>query len=151
MAINNPPAAFSFKVQFGIDGIQNNNSVFQEASGLEAQIESVEYREGGENSLTYKLPGRVNYTNLRLKRGIISEPTILKWISDSYMSDFSKPIKPIDITISLLNEKHLPVVKWKISNAWPVKFESTPLNSQKNEIAIETLEFSYSTITRESV
>jgi len=27
-----------------------------------------------------------------------------------------------DITISLLNEEHEPVVTWKVKNAWPTKY-----------------------------
>jgi phage tail-like protein len=37
---------------------------------------------------------------------------------------------------------------WSFHNAWPVKWSIGGLNAQKNEIAMETLEFVYSYSTR---
>ncbi|MEC8883208.1 MAG: phage tail protein, partial [Bacteroidota bacterium] len=45
-----------------------------------------------------------------------------------------------DITISLLNEEHAPVVVWKVKNAFPIKVQSTDLKSDANEVAIESIE-----------
>ena len=45
-----------------------------------------------------------------------------------------------DITISLLNEEHDPVVTWKVKNAWPTKIQSTDLKADGNEVAIESME-----------
>ncbi len=150
MANNYPPTAFYFKAEFGLDGVQNNNSSFQEVSGLSSESDLVEYREGGENRFVHKLPRSAKYSNLVLKRGIISDPTIIRWINQIF-SDFSEPIKPTDITITLLNEENDPVMRWKLSNAWPVKIEVAELKAQSNEIVIESIELAYRTITRENV
>ncbi|MBI3238187.1 MAG: phage tail protein, partial [Flavobacteriia bacterium] len=45
-----------------------------------------------------------------------------------------------DITIKLLNEEHLPMVTWKVKNAWPTKVQSTDLKADGNEVAIESIE-----------
>ena len=45
-----------------------------------------------------------------------------------------------DITISLLNEEHAPVITWKVKNAWPSKVQSTDLKAEGNEVAIESME-----------
>ena len=45
-----------------------------------------------------------------------------------------------DITISLLNDEHAPVVVWKVKNAWATKIQSTDLKADGNEVAIESME-----------
>lgn len=77
MATNYPPTAFYFRVEFGLDGIQDNDSRFQESSGLSAPSEVNEIREGGENRFAYRLPKAVQYSNLVLKRGLISDSRII--------------------------------------------------------------------------
>ena len=151
MANDYPPPAFYFKAEFGLDGVQNNNSSFQEVSGLSSESDVIEYREGGENRYVHKLPGSTKFSNLVLKRGIISDPKIMEWIKNVFFNDFSEPIKPTDITITLLNAENKPAMRWKLSNAWPVKIEVGTFNSNSNELAIESIEFAYSTITRENV
>jgi len=151
MTSNYPPPAFTFKVEFGIDGVQNNNSSFQEISGLSSESDVVEYREGGENRFVHKLPGSTKFSNLALKRGIISDPKIMEWINNVFFNDLSEPIKPTDITITLLNVENESAMRWNLSNAWPVKIEVGTFNSNSNEQAVESIEFAYSTITRANV
>jgi phage tail-like protein len=55
-----------------------------------------------------------------------------------------------DITISLLNESHEPVVIWKVKNAWPSKVTSTDLNASGNETAIETMVLAHEGLTMEN-
>ena len=65
-----PYRDFNFRVE--IDGI--GESQFSEVSIPEAEITVVEYREGADkSSATRKLPGRVRYGNLVLKRGVTGD------------------------------------------------------------------------------
>jgi phage tail-like protein len=47
------------------------------------------------------------------------------------------------VTISLLNEKHEPVITWRVQNAFPVKVQASDLKADGNEVAIETLELAH--------
>jgi phage tail-like protein len=147
----NPPAAFYFKVEFGIDGAQENGAMFQEVSGLSAEVNIEEYREGGENRFVHKLPKGIKYSNLCLKRGLITDPVVFKWINNSVNSDLSAPIKPRDLIVSLLGTDTKPVIKWKVSNAWPVKFETAQLDPKSSKLAVESIEFAYNRIEKLSV
>ena len=151
MATNYPPAAFYFRVEFGLDGIQDNDSRFQELSGLSAPGEVNEIREGGENRFAYRLPKAVQYSNLVLKRGLISDSRIIAWINDILGGDLSAPIKPVDLIVTLMNEDNEPAASWKVENAYPVKFEVESFNAKSNEAAVEQIEFAYNRITRENV
>jgi phage tail-like protein len=45
-----------------------------------------------------------------------------------------------DVTISLLDEAHAPVVTWKLLNAWPKKITSPNMKSDSSEVAIEQID-----------
>jgi hypothetical protein len=45
--------------------------------------------------------------------------------------------------ISLLNEDHLPVNSWYVTNAIPIKYEVTGLNAEQNQIVIESMTLRY--------
>jgi hypothetical protein len=45
--------------------------------------------------------------------------------------------------ISLLNEDHLPVSSWYITNAIPIKYDISGLNAEQNQIVIESLTLRY--------
>ena len=47
------------------------------------------------------------------------------------------------MTIQLQNERHEPVYKWKLTNAWCTKLTGPSLNASGNELAIETMELAY--------
>jgi phage tail-like protein len=144
-----PPPAFYFRIEFGIDGIQKNDSRFQEVSGIGSEVDVEEINEGGENRFVHGLPKAVKHSNLVFKRGFISDSKIIAWLNDTLGGGLSNPVKPVEITVKLLNELNEQVVSWKVENAFPVKFEVDNFNSNSNELIIESIEFAYTNITRE--
>jgi phage tail-like protein len=55
-----PPWGFYYKVEF--TGLKGKNDVrFQTVSGLSVEYDMEEFKEGGENRFTHKLPGRTKY------------------------------------------------------------------------------------------
>ena len=52
-----------------------------------------------------------------------------------------------DLTISLLNEQHQPVVVWKVKQAWPSKVMSGDLKADANEVLIESIELVHEGLT----
>lgn len=150
MSAQYPTPAFYFRVEFGLDGIQDNNSRFQEVSGIDTPVDVEEIREGGENRFVHRLPKGVKHTNLVFKRGFISDSKIIAWLSDTLEGSLSNPVKPVEIIVSLLNDQNEPAVSWKVENAYPVKFEVDNFKSKSNELIIESIEFTYTNITRES-
>jgi phage tail-like protein len=55
-----------------------------------------------------------------------------------------------DVTISLLDGEHTPVMVWKLKNAWPVSVEGPVLDAMQSEIAIESLEIAHEGIAIEA-
>jgi len=141
----NPYSAFNFIVE--IDGSQIG--AFQEVSGLDSENTPIEYREGADviNSVR-KLPGMEKYPNLTLKRGITGNMSLWKWRTE--VRDGGSAFPPVrNVTIQLQNEKHEPVMKWKLTNAWCCKLAGPTLNAKGNEIAIESMELAYDRLDRE--
>ena len=52
---------------------------FHEVSGLSVEVEVIEFSEGGNNNFIHKLPGRVKYPNIVLKRGFTGDLALYNW------------------------------------------------------------------------
>ena len=143
-----PPSAFYFKVVIGANLL--GDTAFQEVSGIGSEIETEDVVEGGENRYVHRLPTKVKHPNLVLKRGIAkSTSPLVIWCRGVLEADFTAPIVPKPILVFLLNENGTPMRSWSFANAYPVHWEVDSFNSTKNDIAIETIEFSYTYSIRE--
>ena len=133
-----PPVGFHFKVEFSH---LKDESQFQEISGLNMELETEQIAEGGENRFKHKLPVRSKFSNLILKRGVKVSSELIKWCRDT-MENFGA-IVPADLTISLLNAEHEPLMTWNVVHAWPVKWSVSDLNAEQSKISVETIELAY--------
>ena len=140
MAEEYPPPSFFFKVTFELDGVTEQDIRFQEVSGLTSNVAVESVQEGGENRFTHRLPGRANFSNLVLKRGVTTNSGLIKWFK-SAVEDLD--IKPVTVTVSLLDETQEALSSWVFDKAWPVKWGFSNLNAQNNSIALETVELAY--------
>ncbi|OYQ36193.1 hypothetical protein CHU95_05230 [Niveispirillum lacus] len=120
------------------------DAAFQEVSGLSKQMEVEEAVSGGENRFAYRLPGRVKYENLVLRRGVaISGAAFSVWCASVLDSDFATPVKTMDVLVTLYNHQHMPTMAWNVIGAYPVKWSMSDLKSQENALLIETIELAY--------
>jgi len=146
-----PPVSFYFEVKIAGDSTENDAS-FAEVSGLDAERDVVEVKEGGENRFSHRLPDRAKSGNLVLKRGIlVSASPLFDWCKEVFESDLEKTVKPKDINVSLLDPDGSPLITWNVTHAWPVKWALAAFNAKANEIAMETLEFAYAYAVREMI
>ena len=134
-----PPWSFYYRVEFGIS--RNKDDVrFQSVSGLSVEYDMEEYKEGGENRFTHKLPVRTKYADLVLKRGMLTNSDVLDWCLKAFRD---RDFQARDLNVILMNEKSEPLRSWKIANAIPKKWQVSDLNANENSLVIETLELSY--------
>jgi len=116
---------------------------FSEVSGLEKNIETEEYKEGG-NNFVHKFPKGISYNNLILKKGLSEGDRLWQWhqsVSDAI--SYQKPLKKLkrNITLVVLDEK-TEKTEWTFifKDAYPVKWTGPTFNAMGNNIVIETLE-----------
>jgi phage tail-like protein len=115
---------------------------FGELSGLQAQTEVFEYKEGGLNSYTHKLPGRTTYSNVTLKWGATNSSDLWKWYHDLLTSTKTKDQKK-RVSIVHYDEEHQEVRRWNLSGVFPVKWVGPSFNSATSAVAIDSLELAY--------
>jgi phage tail-like protein len=111
---------------------------FSEITGLTQEIQVIEYRHGMmKEPAPMKKPGLKKYNNVILKRGIMNgDIDFYTWFSNYNWQEEDR----IDLTITLNNENHDPVMLWNLTSVFPVKIEGAQLKANGNEIAIESLE-----------
>ncbi|MDT8323231.1 MAG: phage tail protein [Bacteroidota bacterium] len=133
---NYPLPKFHFSIEWSGSKIG-----FTEVTGLDMQVEAIEYREGSSPEYSkIKMPGMQKYSNITLKRGTFSgDIDFYNWMKTVSLNTVERR----DVTISLLNESHEPVMTWKVRNAFPVKVQASDLKSDGNEVAVETLELAH--------
>ncbi|WP_299458846.1 phage tail protein [uncultured Microscilla sp.] len=122
---------------------------FMEISGLSGSVQTETIVEGGENEKVYKLPKGKDFSNLVLKRGLVTLTSVLQnWCEEGLTSlDYKFTLK--DVTVMLLDNKHSPVKAWKLERAYPVKYEVSGFDAMTGKLMIENIELCYQRITRD--
>ena len=159
MAFTYPPASFFFEVIFQGQSPQPDatpldkevvETQFQSVTGLDVDMQTETLKEGGENRFEHILPVRTKYQPLVLKRGLVKDSKLMKWVNDALLN-FN--IAPMDVLVHLLHAKPSdpnqsagkePLMSWKVINVWPKKWSLSEFNAEQNAFAIETLELNYS-------
>src|SRR5574343_1300410 len=131
-----PLPSFHFTVQWG-----GTRLGFSEVTGLPQELQAIEYRDGSfPEYSSIKMPGLRKFSNITLKRGVVAaDNDFFVWLSTVKMNKIERR----DLTISLLNEEHMPVMSWQVHNAFPVKVEGPQLKATGNEVAIEVIEIAH--------
>jgi phage tail-like protein len=140
---NDPYRGFNFQLE--IDGIPRGS--FSECSGLTAEGDAVDYREGTDlQPNVRKLVALRKYTNIVLKRGYTQDKSLWAWYANIHNGLPDRR----NVTVILMNEQRTPVLRWHAENAWINKIEGPSLKASGNEIAIESIELIHEGLTIET-
>ncbi len=139
MSVYYPPWGFYYKVEFQ-GSSEPNEARFQSASGLNVEYDTEEFKEGGENRFTHKLPVRTKYTDLVLKRGMLTNSETVQWFLEAFQE---RSFSPKTVTVILMNEQGEPLRTWNVVHAVPRKWTVSDFNANENSVVVETLELSY--------
>lgn len=137
-----PYGSFNFLLE--IDGI--TKAGFSECTGINAESNVIEYREGHETITPRKLPGLNKFGNVTLKRGVSLDTDIFDWFKQVRDGDI---LRDESMSIVLLNEKREEKVRWNLLNAWPCKWMGPDMKANANEIAIESVEICHEGVDRQ--
>lgn len=133
------------KFKLEIDGITEAH--FREVEGLSANIEVLEYQEGGENRKMHKLLGQTRFSNLVLRRGVSDSLVFWKWIETTIQG---QKIERKNGAVILLNRDGTPAMRWTFERAWPCRYEGPELDATASGIAIEAIELAHEGVTKMS-
>ena len=112
---------------------------FTECSSLTIEREIKSYPEGGVNDYVHQLPGRLKRANISLKHGLAGNE-LWDWFQKGA---YDGQVERRNVSIILYDAGLTEVNRWDLIDVYPSKWQGSGLNSSKNEIVVETLEFSY--------
>ena len=121
---------------------------FTEVSGLGSETEVIEHKVVNEAGVevVMKVPGRLKWENIVLKRGITSDMQIWTWRAMVENGDVSGARK--DGSIVMYDQSLTEVARWNFQHAWPVKVTGPSVKSDGNEIGVEELTIAHEYIVR---
>jgi phage tail-like protein len=142
-----PLGNFNFWVM--IDGEDGIKARFAEVSGLKADVEELEIKEGGVNNRTHKIPGRVIWGPVTLKKGLGDEQVFMNWWRKVVDRDPTGAANGVhkNVDIVLLDRDMSERRRWKLQRAWPKSWEGSALSAGGSDMAFETLVLSHEGIT----
>jgi phage tail-like protein len=118
---------------------------FSECTGLNAETNVIEYREGKDDIVPRKLPGLSKFGNVTLKAGLTTDTTIWDW----HKNVMDGNINRYNVSIIVLDESRKEQVRYNLTSAWPSKYTAPDLKANANEIAIEALELTHEGMQRQ--
>lgn len=130
-------SGLGLRFQVRIDGRSFGN--WQKCDGLAVEYDVFEYKEGGENGYVHRLPGRVNYPNVKLTRPIDSgSASVSAWVASLQIR-----MVPSTAQISVLDASGASVATWTLAGVYPVRWNGPSLDVASSQWATETLELSH--------
>ena len=133
---------FAVEVQGAVSGY------FTECSGLGSENEIVEHKVVNEQGVevVMKIPGRLKWENITLKRGITSNLDIWDWrrkVEQGKVKDARQ-----DGSIVMFDQTLKEVARWNFYSAWPVKVTGPQPKADSTEIGVEELQLAHEYIER---
>jgi phage tail-like protein len=140
-----PLVGFHFALDFGGKIV----GFFTECSGIGSENEVIEHKVTNDSGheIVMKIPGRLKWENIVLKRGITSSMDIWDWRKEVEQGDLKTARR--DGSIMMKDSKlDKTVAQWDFTRAWPVKITGPQPKADSNEIGIEELTIAHEYITR---
>ncbi len=144
MAQEDPLVGFHFAVD--IQGMITG--FFTECSGLGSEHEVIEHKVVTEkgNEVVMKIPGRLKWENITLKRGITKNMDAWKWrkmVEDGKVDSARR-----DGSIVMYDQSLKEIARWNFERAWPLKISGPQPKADSNEIGIEEMVIAHEYIKR---
>lgn len=124
----------SFRFWVEIDGLVTAG--FSEVKGLQSEVETQEYHEGGVNGFVHRFPKKVTFPPLIFKRGFTYSTELWRWYAEVVEGKYKRR----NGSIILKNDKGNETFRWNFYDSYPVKWIGPEFNALRSEVSIETLE-----------
>lgn len=137
---------------------------FQKVSGLTAELELEEYREGGRNAAPHRFARWSRYPSITFSRGVTPNRDLFLWYSEVRARPHAPPRKhgvvilhdrapgladsPTGAGIPVVDR--IPIAAWYFFAGLPERVEGPGLDAQQNELAVEQLVIAHERLSRVS-
>ena len=121
---------------------------FTECSGLGSENETIEHKVVNSQGVevVLKIPGRLKWENIVLKRGITSNMDIWTWRQMVVDGDVNGARS--NGSVVMYDQSLSEVARWNFEQAWPVKVTGPSPKADSNEIGVEELTIAHEFIQR---
>lgn len=116
------------------------NGYFTEVSGLGSESEVVDHKiiaKGAKETIIRKIPGRLKWGDITLKRGITANMDMYNWRKQ--VEQGKVEAARLDGTIIMYDQSLTPVAEWNFTKAWPSKISGPSISADGNAVGIEEL------------
>jgi phage tail-like protein len=137
MAISPEPTGPYFVLE--VDRVQ---TVFQSCSGLGSTSEVIDHRVVDQygKEIVQRIPGRLRWTNLVLKRGLDKSARLWDWRQQIIAGKWPEGRRNGFITATLRDG--MPIRRWEFINGWPCEWQAS-FTEDTSGIVVERIELAY--------
>jgi len=141
---SDPLVGFTFGLD--IDGV--TVGFFTSVSGIGSSHEVIEHKvvDSSGHELVQKIPGRMTWEDITLKRGITNAMDIWEWrakVEKGTMKDARK-----NGSIVMYDRNYEETARWNFENGWPSKVSGPELDSGGGDVGVEEVTISHEGIER---
>lgn len=136
---------------FALDVQGTIKGYFTECSGIGSETEIAEQKVVTDKGIqvVLKIPGRLKWGDITLKRGLTSSMDLWEWrkmVEDGSVEGARK-----NGSIIMFDQSLKAVAQWDFKNAWPSKISGPTPKSDGNDISLEEITIVHEYITRTKV
>ncbi len=139
-----PIVSFNWEVEFG----GKIKGYFTECSGLGSETEVTEHKitSKGDKEAVRKVPGRLKWGDITLKRGLTTNMDIWEW---RYLVEQGKIDQArTSGSILMYDQTGVLVAQWDVDAAWPSKLTGPSLNTESSAVGVEEVTIVHEGIKR---
>jgi phage tail-like protein len=143
---SDPLIGFNFRLE--IEG--KLAGYFTECSGIGSENEVVDHKIVDDKGIevVQKIPGRLKWQDVTLKRGITDKMDIWEWrqtVEQGKMKDART-----NCSVIMMDRNYEDVARWDFKNAWPSKVTGPSVKSDSNEFGLEEVTLVHEGMIRKS-
>jgi len=140
-----PYRGYNFRVTVNGKGSLGGTMAFKKVSGLNMEVEAVEYREGTDVATVRKLPGLAKFDNIVLEHGITDDASLIEWMQEivNLTQESGLPADGdfrAEVIIELQNRNQEVIREWTLTAAWPCKLTISDFEATSSDVIIEGME-----------
>ena len=145
MSERDPLVGFHYAIE--VQGVVTG--YFTECGGIGSEHEAIVHKVVDEKGreLIQKIPGRLKWQDITLKRGITDNMDIWDWREEVVQGNVDDARR--NGSIVMFSQGLDEVARWNFENAWPLKVTGPSMKSDSNEFGVEELVITHEGLYRE--
>ena len=132
--------------QFGleIDGVELARFTGISGLGYESEVVTFQDTLADGKIITRKRPGRINFQDIVLKRGLSADNALVDW----YQTVGNGTVDRKSGSVVIYDQTSSEVGRWNFENAWISKWSASDLDAGSDDVMIEEITISHEYMER---